>query len=97
MGIAVRSLRDTVPYTVPYTFAYDNTHCARYLTAMLGEMLLLEDTHPEVYFAFSEGHFSVQLSEENSFGRIEPDKCIEMTINRERLEEQQDSVQIQAQ
>ena len=50
---------------------------------MLGEMLQLEYTHPDFFFAFSEGHFSVKLSEDNSFGRIEPYKCIVMTINRD--------------
>ena len=50
---------------------------------MIGEMNKLEHTHPDVYEAFSAGNFSVQLSSENTFGRIGPDKCIEMTINKD--------------
>ena len=77
--LLIESLRDVVPYA----FAYDNINYARYLTTMLGEMLQLEDTHPEVYRSFMDGNFSVQLSDRNTFGRIEPDKCIEMTINKD--------------
>jgi len=50
---------------------------------MIGEMNELEHTHPDVYEAFNAGNFSIQLSSGNTFGRIEPDKCIEMTINRD--------------
>jgi len=50
---------------------------------MIGEMNELEHTYPDVYEAFNAGNFSIQLSSGNTFGRIEPDKCIEMTINRD--------------
>ena len=50
---------------------------------MIGEMNELEETHPEVYQAFIGGNFSVQLSDTSGYGRIEPDKCIEMTINKD--------------
>ena len=76
-------LLESLKGVVPYAFAYDNIHYARYLTSMLGEMLQLEDTHPEVYCAFVDGNVSLQLSKRNTFGRIEPDKCIEMKINKD--------------
>ena len=50
---------------------------------MIGEMYELEETHPEVYHAFIGGNFSMQLSDTSGFGRIDPDKCIEMSINKD--------------
>lgn len=47
---------------VPYTFAYDNIHCARYLTTMLCKMQQLEDTQPEVYQSFVDQNFPAQPS-----------------------------------
>ena len=38
---------------------------------------------PEVYNAFLNGEFSVQMGEANHFGRNEADKTIENTINRD--------------
>ena len=76
-------LLETLKDVVPYTFSYNTVNYSRYLSSILGEMMQLEHTHPDVYRAFSAGHFSVQLTEGNSFGRIEPDKCIEMTINKD--------------
>ena len=38
---------------------------------------------PEVYNAFLNGEFSVQMGKANPFGRNEADKTIENTINRE--------------
>ena len=38
---------------------------------------------PEVYNAFLNGEFSVQMGEANPFGRNEADKSIENTINRD--------------
>ena len=46
-------------------------------------MIVLEEDFPEVYREFMEGKFAVQLSDFNPFGKIEPDKVIEMTINRD--------------
>ena len=66
-----------------YAFAYDNFNYARYLTPFLGEMLNLEVDHPEIYNALVEGNFSVQLSDGNTFGRLEADKFIETTINQD--------------
>ena len=77
--LLVESLRDMLPYT----FAYDRIHYTRYLTTMVAEMTNLEETNPEIYIDFMKGNFSVQLSEDNKFGRIEPDKTIEMTLNKD--------------
>ena len=65
-----------------YAFAYDNYNYARYLTPWLSEILTLETSHPEVYQEFQKGNFSVQLSETNPFGRSEPDRVIETTIDK---------------
>ena len=43
----------------------------------------LPSTFPEVYAAFCNGEFSVQMSHSNPFGRNEADKTIENTINRD--------------
>ena len=46
-------------------------------------MLRLPLSMPEVYNAFLNGEFSVQMGEANHFGRNEADKTIENTINRD--------------
>ena len=66
-----------------YAFAYDNYNYARYLTPFLAEMIALETAFPEVYTEFINGNFVVQLSDFNPFGKVEPDKVIEMTVNRD--------------
>ena len=76
-------LLECIRDVVAYAFAYDNFNYARYLTPFLGEMLNLEVDHPEIYNAFIQGHFSVQLSEGNTFGKMEADKVIETTINKD--------------
>ena len=53
------------------------------MTPWLSEMLTLETSHPEIYQEFKKGNFSVQLSETNPFGRCEPDRVIETTINKD--------------
>ena len=66
-----------------YAFAYDNYNYARYLTPFLAEMIALETDFPNVYSEFIHGNFVVQLSEFNPFGKVEPDKVIEVTVNRD--------------
>lgn len=75
-------LIECIRKVIPYAFGYDNIIYARYLSAMLGDMLTLEEDHPEVYAEFCSGNFTVQLSE-NKFSRTESDKVIEMTLNRD--------------
>ena len=45
-------------------------------------MLNLEVDHPEIYDAIVQGNFSVQLNEDNILGRMETNKVIETTINK---------------
>ena len=52
------------------------------MTSMLGGMLNNEKNHPMIYQEFLAGNFSVQLSK-NTFGRVEADKIIETTINKD--------------
>ena len=40
-------------------------------------------TMPEVYSAFMDGQFSVQMGKVNAFDENEADKTIEITINRD--------------
>ena len=68
---------------IPYTFAYGNINYARYLTVMFSEMLTQEDDFLEIYEEFVAGNFAVQLSNDGRFSRTEPDKVIEMTLNRD--------------
>ena len=67
---------------LPYVFAYNHLNYAKYMTTMLGEMLNLEQNHPNIYRKFVAGNFCVQLSP-HSFSRVEADKVIETTINRD--------------
>ena len=68
---------------LPYVFAYDHLNYAKYMTALLGEMLNLEQSHPNICREFVAGSFCVQLSP-HSFSRVGADKVIETTINRDR-------------
>ena len=68
---------------IPWTFAYDRQNHARYLVPFLKDMRGLSVTMPEVYRAFKDGQFSVQMSKDNPFGRNEAEKTIENTINRD--------------
>ena len=61
---------------LPLTFAYDNHSYARYLTFHYIEMINLEEDHPSVYQEFMKGNFSVQVSDDNPFGKLESDKVI---------------------
>jgi hypothetical protein len=68
---------------IPYTFAYNNFNYARYLPAMLGDMLQLPTEFPEIYEEFMKGNFTAQLSDNGKFARTETDKVIEMTLNKD--------------
>jgi len=64
-------------------FAYDRLNYSRYLTAHYYDLLALETNFPEILEEFQNGNFSVQMSTGNPFGRMEADKVIETTINRD--------------
>ena len=68
---------------LPWAFAYDRQNYARYLTLHLMEMVNLEENHRCTYDDFMMGNFSVQMSDNNTFGRLEADKVIETTINKD--------------
>ena len=68
---------------IPWCFAYDRAKYARYLPAYLTKMYSLKDKHPEVYNIFCNGEFSVQVADQNPFGRIPVDQTIGMTINKD--------------
>ena len=68
---------------LPYTFPFDHINYARYLSVMLGEMLQLSNDIPDVYEEFMGGKFAAQLTENSKFSRIETDKVIKMTLNKD--------------
>ena len=51
---------------------------------MLADMIAVKNDFPDVYQHFCNGHFTGQLSE-HPFSRMEPDKVIEVTINKETM------------
>ena len=76
-------LLECIHSIIPFTFAYDHINYARYLSALLGEMLSLEDYYPDIYERFKADEVSAQLSDESSFSKCETDKVIEMTLNKD--------------
>ena len=50
---------------IPWCFAYDRQNYARYLIPFLNDMLRLPSSTPEVYNAFFNGEFSVQMGKAN--------------------------------
>ena len=68
---------------IPWCFAYDKVKYARYLPGYYAQMKSLQSNHPEVYHRFMESHFSVQLVEENPFGRISVDQTTDVTVNKD--------------
>ena len=74
---------ETVRATLPWFFAYDRPNYSRYLPAHYKDLLTLESDFHDVHAEFLNGNFSFQLSNTNHFGRMEADKVIETTINRD--------------
>lgn len=68
---------------IPWCFAYDNVNYARYLPAYLSEMTHLEETHPEAHEFLKSGGFSVQIGDQNPFGRVPVDQTCEETVNKD--------------
>ena len=60
---------------IPWCFAYDLLNYARYLPAYYAHMINLQTDHPQVYQHFSNGGLSVQLADDNPFGRIPVDQA----------------------
>ncbi|CAH1248853.1 Hypp8457 [Branchiostoma lanceolatum] len=68
---------------IPWCFAYDHTNYARYLPAYLFDMSHLNETHPEAFDYLKSGGFSVQIGDQNPFGRIPVDQTCEETVNKD--------------
>ena len=68
---------------LPWTFAYGRHNYAHYLMFHYMGMINLEENHPSIYQEFMKGNFQVQISDNNPFGKLEADKVIETTINRD--------------
>ena len=68
---------------IPWCFAYDKVNYTRYLPVYLAEMINLQTDHPDVHQGLMAGHFSVQLSEGSTFGRLPVDQTTEVTVNKD--------------
>ena len=75
-------LLECIRKIIPLAFVYDHVNYARYLPAMLGEMLELEELFQEVHQQFQAGEFAAQLTYDNPFSKCETYKVIEMTLNK---------------
>ena len=76
-------LLECIREMLSYIFAYDHVNYSIYLSVMLGDTLALPSEYPEIYEVFLEGKFAVQLSEGKIFSKVETDKVIEMTLNKD--------------
>ena len=68
---------------MPYIFAYDHLNYAKYLPAMFAELTELEEKYSEVHTEFIAGNFSAPVMPKNTFGCMEMDKVIEVTISKD--------------
>ena len=70
-----------------YCFTYYHINYARYLTYFLGDMLQLNKSFPGIYEQVIVRNFAAQLSSKlfshKLFSRIETDKVIQMTLNKD--------------
>ena len=68
---------------IPWCLAYDKVTCTRYLPVYLADMVNLQTDHAGVHQGLMAGHFSVQLSEGSTFGRLPVDQTTKVTINKD--------------
>ena len=68
---------------LPYTFAFHHINYVRYLSVMLRDKLPLPNDFPDVYGNFVGRKIAAQLTENSTFLRIETDKVIEMSLNKD--------------
>ena len=66
---------------LPWIFAYDRIHYARYMSAYWSQMSTLSSTHPHAHQALTQGEFGAQRSGV-PFAQVPIDQTIEQTINR---------------
>ena len=82
-GICMWSLLERHHHGSSRFFTYDKQNYSQFLATQFQELLSFESWHPNVYEEFQKGNSSVQLSDNNTFGRMEPDGVIETTITRD--------------
>ena len=68
---------------LPWCFAYDAINYARYMSVYYSDMTSLQEEHPEVHEFMKTGGFSVQMSSNNTFGRIPVDQTVEERVNKD--------------
>lgn len=68
---------------LPWCFAYNAINYSRYMSVYYGDMMNLPNDHPEVHEFMQNGGFSVQMSKDNTFGRIPVDQTLEETVNKD--------------
>ena len=68
---------------IPWCFAHDNLNHVRYLSAYVSEMSHLEEEQPEAFKYLKSGGFSVQIGEDNPFGKVPVDQACEETVNKD--------------
>ena len=61
---------------LPWCFAYDAINNAQYMSVYYSDMTSLQEEHPEVHEFMKTGGFSVQMSSNNTFGRIPVDQTV---------------------
>ena len=66
-------LIECIKLILPYTCSYDHVNYARYLTAMLEDILRLPEDFPDAYEEFLNGNFVAQLTSGLKFSRVEMD------------------------
>ena len=65
----------TIRRLIPWCFAYDHVNYARYLSVYYGQMIHLNETHPDVYEHFTTNRgFSVQRGTTNPFAKLPVDQ-----------------------
>ena len=67
----------------PWYFAYDRLNYACYLPGYNPQIINIQTDHPQVYQHFSNGGLSVQLADDNPFGRIPISHTAEVTVNKD--------------
>ena len=60
--------------------AFDKLNYAMYMSPYYAQMTNLPEVNPRVYEAFKAGQLSVQMSNNNPFGRIPVDQATEVTV-----------------
>ena len=68
---------------LPYTSAFHHINYVRYLSVMLRDKLPLPNDFPDVYGNFVGRKIAAQLTENSMFLRINTDKVIEMSLNKD--------------